>query len=184
MIAAENMLMIGATGRNSGKTELATQIIKAFQKDFKIIGLKVSTYYDDDLILHGAQDFHEKDFTISKDTDHSGNKSTTRMITAGASEVYWINTKINFIETAFQEFIKQVDEKTVIVCESNSLRKIVEPGLFIMIRNAMNDNIKSTATDVIEFADNEILFNGSGFENFHISDLCFSNGKWSLKDKS
>ena len=106
------------------------------------------------------------------------------MITAGASEVFWINTKINFIETAFQEFIQQIDESAVIICESNSLRKIVEPGLFIMIRNVTNDNIKSTATDVIEFADKEILFNGSRFENFHISDLCFTNGKWSLINRS
>ena len=184
MIAAENMLMIGAAGRNSGKTELATQIIKAFQNKFKIIGLKVSTYYDEDLSLHGPQDFHKKDFTISKDIDHSGNKSTTRMLSAGASEVYWINTRISFIETAFQEFIHQIDNNAVIVCESNSLRKIVEPGLFIMIRNITNDNIKSTASDVIEFADKEILFNGSEFENFNISDLIFSKGKWSLKNKS
>jgi hypothetical protein len=106
------------------------------------------------------------------------------MITAGASEVYWINTKINFIETAFQEFIQQIDEKAVIVCEYNSLRKVVEPGLFIMIRNVMNNNIKSTATDVIEFADKEIIFNGNGFENFQISDLCFTNGKWSLINRS
>ncbi|MBA4323057.1 MAG: hypothetical protein C0408_09605 [Odoribacter sp.] len=183
MIAAENMLMIGATGRNSGKTELASQIIRAFQNNFKIIGLKVSTYYEDDSAFHSQQDFLKENFTIIKDFDQTGNKSTSRMLSAGASDVYWINTKIGYMETAYQEFIHQIDKKAVIVCESNSLRKIVTPGLFIMIRNTSNNTIKSTASDVIGFTDKEILFNGSRFENFHISDLSFSNGKWSLKER-
>lgn len=41
MIKLDNMLMIGSSGANVGKTELACAILKKFGKNIDIIGVKV-----------------------------------------------------------------------------------------------------------------------------------------------
>lgn len=180
MIHFEKLLMIGATGRNSGKTELASLVIREFSKNYKIIGLKVSTYYGDDLKFHGQHEtVLEENFTILKDSDNLTDKNTARMLIAGASEVYWLRTKIEFIDIAVKEFIAGIDKNAFIVCESNSLRKAVKPDIFIMINNNRS-GVKITALDVLKTADAIIQFNGKEFVNFDISRIGISNGKWVL----
>ena len=173
--------MIGATGRNSGKTELAVQLIEKFSATQTIIGLKVSTYYKGDFQFHGKNEIPLLgNFTITKDTDISTDKNTARMLTANAKEVYWMRTKIEYIDEAFNEFTKLIGENVYIICESNSLRKAVNPGLFLIIINNVSTEIKTTAADVIDFADKKIEFSGTSFLNFSLDEICIRNQKWAL----
>lgn len=177
----EKLIMIGATGRNSGKTELVTRLITIFSKKYPITGLKVSTYYGNDEQYHGQNQEHLKEnFLVIKDTDVSAEKNTAKMLAAGATEVFWIKTNINNIDKALAEFLTQKKNDTYIVCESNSLRKSIIPDIFIMIKNT-TQQIKDSAINVMKHADIIIESNGREFSNFDISSISIENGKWNLK---
>jgi hypothetical protein len=180
MIAFDNMLMIGATGRNSGKTELASLIISRFSKEHSIVGLKVSTYYEGDLAFHGKNEIPlSENFIILNDTNHQTDKNTARMLNSGAKSVYWLRTQDSFLSEASQQFIKQIGNDCLVVCESNSLRKTIKPGLFFMIQNNVGVPVKSTASDVIEYADNLIPFDGKSLD-FDLTRIKIINNKWIL----
>ncbi|MFC1635633.1 hypothetical protein ACFL5Z_12390 [Planctomycetota bacterium] len=42
MIRLDGMLMIGSTGRNIGKTELACAILRQYSQSHNIVGIKVT----------------------------------------------------------------------------------------------------------------------------------------------
>jgi len=173
--------MIGATGRNSGKTELVTRLIEIFSKKYPITGLKVSTYYGNDEQFHGQNQEHLKEnFLVLKDTDNSTEKNTSKMIAAGASEVFWIKTNINSLDASYDDFLKRKLANTFIVCESNSLRKSLIPDVFIMIRNTTTP-IKNSAADVMKYADIIIESDGREFSNFDVSCISIEAGKWVIK---
>ena len=173
--------MIGATARQSGKTELASIIINKFCRRGKITGIKVTTVHKGDASFHKSMSLPlNKNFIIEKSTVHEKNKSTDRMLAAGAIETYWVHSKAEFMNDAMQELLPMIDKNSFIVCESNSLRKFVEPDVFIMIKN-LNSNIKNSVSDILEFADFTVNFNGNEFINFDLNILKIENGKWIIK---
>ncbi len=172
--------MVGATGRNSGKTELASLIISKFSKKHTIVGLKVSTYYEGDIQFHGKNENPlNENYTLFNDTNHKTDKNTARMLVSGAKSVYWLRSKDSFLEEASLEFMKQIGNDCLVVCESNSLRKTINPGLFLMIQNNLGMPVKITASEVIEFADCLIPFNGNMLD-FELERIKIENNKWIL----
>ena len=179
MIRIEKMIIVGATARHSGKTELASAIIKNFCKKEKITGIKISTIHEGDSSFHGNIENLNGNYIIKKNTATGKNKSTDRMLLAGACETFWIHTKAEFLNDALQELLPMLDKNSFLVCESNSLRKIVEPDVFIMIKN-LNSETKNTAVEVLNSADLTIDFNGKEFIDFDISKIKIENGKWTF----
>jgi len=175
------MIMIGATARQSGKTELASCIIKKFCKKEKITGIKVTTLHEDDASFHRSMNLpSDEKFIIEKSTIQGKNKSTDRMFVAGAIETYWVHSKAGFLNDALQQLLPLIDKNSFMVCESNSLRKIAKPDVFIMIKN-LNDNIKNSVSDILEFADLTVNFNGKERIDFDLNILKIDNGKWIIK---
>jgi len=174
------MIIIGATARNSGKTELASCIIKKFSEKEKITGIKISTIHEGDSSFHGNIGKLNDNFIIEKNSATGKNKSTDRMLTAGVQETFWIHTKAEYINDALQKLLPMLDKNSFLVCESNSLRKIAEPDIFIMITN-LNKEIKNTASEVLKLADLTVDFNGKEFIGFDISRIEIENKKWKIK---
>ncbi len=52
---------------------------------------------------------------------------------------------------AIQQFLKAVPAQALIICESNSLRNVVQPGLFLMMNN--QNRQKKNQQKVIDKAD-------------------------------
>jgi len=174
--------MIGATARQSGKTELASLIINKFCEQNKITGIKISTLHQGDASYHGAMNLpmNEK-FIIEKSIAQNKNKSTDRMMMAGASETFWVHSKEEFLNDALHQLLPIIDKTSYIVCESNSLRKIAEPDVFIMIRN-LKSEIKSSVKDILKLADFTIEFNGNEFLNLDLEKVFIEKGKWVYKN--
>ena len=168
MIRIEKMIIIGATARHSGKTELASCIIKKFCLKEKFTGIKISTIHENDSSFHGNIDNLNDNFIIEKNTVTGKNKSTDRMLSAGANETFWIHTKAEFLKDALIKLLPMLDKNSYLICESNSLRKIAEPDVFIMIKNIKSE-IKNTAAEVLASADFTVDFNGKGFMIFQES---------------
>ena len=97
----------------------------------------------------------EGDYLITEEKDITLNKDTSRILLSGADKVFWLRVKtVNLIDgfMDFDNYMKTyIFDKHIIVCESNSLRKVVKPGIFIIIH--CSKHFKQSADEVKHFAD-------------------------------
>ncbi len=66
------------------------------------------------------------------------------------------------------------------MCESNSLRQIVEPNLFVMLKGSKTTSCKASAKKIVRYADKTTIFDGSNFE-INTDDIEFVEGRWIYK---
>jgi molybdopterin-guanine dinucleotide biosynthesis protein A len=192
------MLMIGATGRNIGKTELATRIIGKCAPRTPVVGIKVTTVRErDGKCPHGGEGCGvctslAGNYHITEECDGPPDKDTTRLLAAGAVKVYWLRVMLDHLEEGFDALMDAVrdgidvrdgaavGDGPVMVCESNSLRTVVEPGLFLVVRSADGGAVKSSCADVIAHADRIVRSDESAFDGV-IDDIMFADGDWHMK---
>jgi len=150
--------MIGSTGRNSGKTTFASQAIKHFSKTRPVIGLKVTTINEGHACPRGAggcgvcgavKDAYE----LIEETNTNIEKDTSLLLRSGAKKVYWLKVKRPHLEKGIAEFVEKIDSESLIICESNALRNVVQPGMFLMIDNEEEGLAKPSAASVMHMAD-------------------------------
>lgn len=162
MIDAKNMIMIGSFGRNSGKTALAEALIEKWRGSYSIIGLKVTAITEDDkggrLCPRGGAGCGvcsgiEGDYELLRETETQGVKDTSRLLAAGADMVYWLRSTRCGLFNGFLEFSRIVADNSLIICESNSLREHVKPGVFVMMRSEEDEAVKPSAKHVAGLAD-------------------------------
>lgn len=181
MVKQSKILLIGGATRNVGKTNFSCAVIEEFSKIYSIIGLKIKTLYEGDNFFHGKDRNPLKgDYRIIEEFDNSGDEDTMRMLKAGAKQVYRIKVKSEFIENAFDNFLQQIPEGSFILCESNSLRKVIKPDVFLLIKHKNSNEIKPSAKELEPLADKIILTDGEKHD-FNIENIGIENGKWLLK---
>jgi hypothetical protein len=136
-------------------------LINKFGNEFPILGLKVTSIYPNDVNKHGNhQNPLEENFEIIEETDLNGIKDTSKMLLAGAKKVYYIRSKDNHIKEAINEFLKTFYHSEFIVCESISIRKYVNPGLFIMLKYNFPHEIKQSAIELEKYSDYLLIRKG------------------------
>ncbi|QAA34853.1 hypothetical protein [Clostridium manihotivorum] len=159
LISIEQMLMIGSTGRNSGKTTLASALINKFKSDIKVIALKVTTIeHKNGKCQRGGEGCGvctnlKENFELIEEVDCNRNKDTSLLLSAGADKVYWLKCLKGHLEEGINYFMSKVPSDALIICESNSLRNVVIPGYFVMIKNTEINSFKESASKVIDMAD-------------------------------
>jgi hypothetical protein len=132
-----NLILIGGNTRHIGKTTLACGIIKSFSSTDQITAFKVTSIYKNDEKHHGEHELLQgKGFSITPETHIKNPKDTSKMLMAGALESYYIQAMDHAVEEAWQAFIKIVPSSHLMVCESRSLRRIVQPELFIYLKSS------------------------------------------------
>jgi hypothetical protein len=152
------MILIGSTARNSGKTALATSIINKYRLNHHVIALKVTTIAEKNgKCIRGGEGCGtcsslKGNFEITEELNAAGNKDTALLLAAGAEKVYWLKVLKSHMNVGFEEFISLVPVNAIIVCESNSLRKVVKPGVFIMMKTPGDNTIKNSAAEVMSQA--------------------------------
>lgn len=171
LIPVKNMVLIGATGRNSGKTTLALEIIETFQSKFPIIAFKLITVRDhSDIcprggagcgICKGLKDC----FDVREETG-TGTKDTMLLKKAGAKKVYLLRAFKENVRDALEAALKLVPENALILCESNSARLVAEPACFVMIKSSTSSSMKPTAEAVIQYADVLMPQDEAAFKDF------------------
>ena len=177
-----NMLLIGSSGRKTGKTHLATTIINNNCEKTEIFGLKVTTIEEKDgTCPHGRKgcgvcSSMEGDFLVLEEKDGSLEKDTSLLLSAGAKKVFWLLVLEEALDLGAAELLKFIPPDSVIVAESNRLRLAVRPGLFIMLINR-DGKIKPSAERVRSQADLTIVSDGNNFD-FPINTIRFSPQGW------
>ncbi len=172
-----NVLLIGAFEKDSGKTSLCEKIISEF-KEIGIYAVKTTISRSDEQIER---------YSITEETVSDPKKDTGRLKLAGAQKVLWLRCNSFSAKKAVTELFDMIPKDAMILCESNTARKYLEPALFIMVRRDVAGSPKETAKSVEKYADIITIssgVNGRIVYNPDITDLLYvENGKWKLEDR-
>jgi len=183
MFKLDGMLMIGSAGSNVGKTELACALLAKFSKSCDVTGIKVTTIKDKDGQCPrggegcGVCSSLEGVYNITEELDSSSGKDTARLLAAGASRVFWLRVLKEHLMEGTTALLDIIGPDAVSICESNSLRQVVEPGLFLMVANPDSKIWKSSARQVKNYADRIVNSDGSSFD-FDLNRIKLIDGKW------
>jgi molybdopterin-guanine dinucleotide biosynthesis protein A len=183
MMTRDSMLVLGSAGRNVGKTEFACRLIARYAAIHTVVGVKITTVKErDGKCPRGGEGCGvctslQGNYAITEEVDGPVGKDTTRMLEAGAHKVYWLRVLKEHLEEGVANLLEIIPEEAVIVCESNSLRQVLTPGMFLVVREKGSDAIKASCKDVIRFADRVFEFDGTDWD-FFPEQCIFSNGQW------
>ncbi len=187
MLKLNNMLIIGAAGRNVGKTELACKLIDKYRQSNKVTGIKVTTVHKRDGKCPrggegcGVCSSLKEDYCITEETDLSLGKDTSRLLAAGANKVFWLRVMKSHLTEGVTALLNNIDAHDVLICESNSLRQVVQPGLFLLVKNKDSEQYKASATTVKDYADRIIHFDSNNYEHdIDINKITFKDNIWKL----
>jgi molybdopterin-guanine dinucleotide biosynthesis protein A/molybdopterin-guanine dinucleotide biosynthesis protein len=153
------MILVGSTARNLGKTALATRLIEALRPREKVVGVKVTTIRDRGAKCPrggdgcGACSSLTGNYEIWEERDPDGEKDTSQLLKAGAVRVFWLRAIEDALAEGLDALMTRIDREAVIVAESNSLRKVVTPSLFLMLKESDREQVKPTAREVMSFVD-------------------------------
>jgi molybdopterin-guanine dinucleotide biosynthesis protein A len=188
MIRKPNFIIVGSTGRNTGKTEFACRLIKQYSNQHKIIGVKVVTIERNETESCprggkgcGVCNSLQSEFEITEETVIDPSKDTSRMLMAGANKVYFLKVDKNCLENGINALIELLPNNAMVICESNSIRKVLEPGLFLVIKNAEDKVIKESCAEVIKFANKVIRFNCKSWD-FNPDRVVIKNLEWIIRE--
>ena len=154
-----NMLLVGSTARNNGKTTFCFAFVKKWKDACDITGLKVTTVREGKGVCHhgndgcGACSSFSGGYDISEETLDSGEKDTNMLLAAGAKRVFWIRTTAECAGEALGAVMPELPSNGLIVCESNVLAGLVKPGVIVLMHRAGIEDVKPSAGLLIEKAD-------------------------------
>lgn len=171
-IMVPQMVLIGSSGKNAGKTTLACNIIRSYKEKMPIYGLKViSIDRVHEQCYRGSEGCGvcsslEGNFELMEEFDRGTEKDTSKMLEAGATRVFLLKTLRAHASEAIQFFLSLIPDDAIIVCESNSLRKTVEPAIFLFAMEEKQE-MKPSAQEVVSLSD-KIIDKGKkeSFPNF------------------
>jgi molybdopterin-guanine dinucleotide biosynthesis protein len=182
VISLPNILLIAGTGRNSGKTTFACEIIKKFSPLYPIVAVKVSSHFhrnaESGIVIQNQENLH-----IAEETNASTSKDSSLMLAAGAKKTYFIMASDNMLGEALHTILSLVEKTDFIVCESGGLRNWVVPGLFFMMHGANNKNPKPGSEAFKEFCDRWVTLDSNGLD-FNINSIHISDNRWILKEEA
>jgi len=204
MLKIPRMLMVGSTGRRSGKTRFVCSLISRFGSKHNIVGIKVTAVQKANGSCPrggsgcGVCSSLEGHYYITEETPLEvrtedgvvpqgdllltgrANKDTCRMLAAGAGRVFWLRVLRRHLEEGMVALLDVIGDDAVSVCESNSLRRVVEPGLFVMVKGRGSQNDKASAKDVIRYADRIVIFDGDRFD-IDVDEIELIDNRWACK---
>jgi DNA-binding sugar fermentation-stimulating protein len=147
-----HVIIIAGTGRNTGKTSLACAIIRKFSKSYNLIGVKVSPHFHT-YNSNSEPIFSSENFAIFNETKVDSGKDSSFMLKSGAKKVFYVEVKDAHLVDAYLYLTSIIPPSTPVVIESPGLRKILEPGLFIIVDHPQQVNKKKEILSLAKKAD-------------------------------
>ncbi len=167
-----NLLLISGTGRKTGKTSFACQLIRK-NLDLNIVAIKISCHFH---LQQNASPFLEVPgkYQIFIEKNAGIRRDSSRLLAAGAFKVFYIQTDREYVYEAFLKVLSVLPKNVPILCESDGLGKYLSPGLRIVIQRAtplQSDKIITYQPD---------YFNELKVKDFTIppSNFRYLSGKW------
>jgi len=178
-IELSNLLLIGGTGRNVGKTALACQLIEKFSKSELVCSIKISPHFHS-LSTDCEIVEQNENYIITIEKDFLSNKDSARMLQAGAHKVFYIQTFDNFLQEAFLKVVSQIGKNNLIICESGGLINQIKPALFVACASPNKNEHKPVSTIFQNLCDLWLVFeNNLVDENWE--RITIDNKKWIIE---
>jgi hypothetical protein len=183
MISCPGMLLIGAAHRNAGKTEFACRAIRRQAPAHPIVAVKVTCVHErEGLCPRGGEGCGvcgtlPGPYCLTEEQRPDLPKDTSRLLRAGAAPVLWLRVRQENIAEGMAAVLARVPPDALVVCESNSARHVVTPGMFIVARRADDASIKPSCAAVILHADRVTVFGGEAWD-FAPERLAIEGGRW------
>jgi molybdopterin-guanine dinucleotide biosynthesis protein A len=186
MMACPNLLLIGAAGRNVGKTEFACELIRRHAAAHPVYGCKITTIQQRDGSCPrggwgcGVCSSLQDDFCITEERLAGNEKDTMRMLLAGAKRVFWLRVLREHLETGVRRLLECIPAGALVVCESNSARTVLAPGVFLVIREVDSIAVKQSCNAVLAHADRQVTFYGDGWD-FQPDRIAVAGRRWVIR---
>ena len=154
-----NMLLVGSTARNTGKTTFCTEFIRKWHGLHSIIGVKITTIHAENAPCpHGDEGCgvcaaFKGGYEIIEEKDPFGTKDTCALLGAGALKVYWVRSASLHLSEVVNRLLADLPRDVIIICESNSLSGLVTPGVTIVTQRSGVYDIKPSAKPMLNRAD-------------------------------
>ncbi|NOR88187.1 MAG: hypothetical protein GQ527_11310 [Bacteroidales bacterium] len=176
----ERIILLSGAGQNVGKTTFACQLIEHLKASSqKVFAIKISPHF------HDADPpktiFSSERFVLSLESEKETGKDTSRMLAAGADEVFFLQVNDEFLEEAFQYTMSFVPPEVLVVIESGGLGELIKPALFFFVKRAGISEMKEVAAKNRKLADRVIQFDGEAFD-FQVENVLYKNGQIKLND--
>jgi hypothetical protein len=180
MILKPEFMIVSGNGRNTGKTSFVERIIKKNCSAHSITAIKVSPHFhasenSNNLIESG------KDFMISKETDLHGSKDSSRMMHAGASNVFYIEVMDEHLQEALQYLAENETLNGPVICESGGMRKLLEPSLFIMLTRPDLKKETQSFHSLYPMADHIVNFQDGEFD-IDPEGIVYTGNRWEIRN--
>ena len=179
-----DLIMIGSTGRNVGKTEFACELIRRHVPLTTVTAVKITTIRDGGRVCPhdgegcGACASLGGRFALSEERDATLAKDTARMLRAGAHRVLWLRALEAHLAEGVAALLEAIPEGGAVICETNAARGVLEPGLFLVFRPQGDHPVKASAQAWLPLADRVVTFTGAGWD--WSPDQChWHEGVWS-----
>lgn len=172
------LILIAGTGRNSGKTTLACNIIKKTSTIIPVVAIKITPHFHQ-YYKSGKTITERDDLIILEETDPESGKDSSLMLKAGAASSYFVMAKDEQLKEAIHLIINLIPDNIPVVCESGGLRHFVEPGAFLMMNRSDNITSKPGTEALKKIADRLITFDGEKID-FDFNAINYSENKWRI----
>ena len=179
MIKLPNVLLVAGTGRNVGKTSFICEVIKKVCIHKNVVAVKISPHahkksYGEDLLEDNDN------FIISEEQDFESEKDSSRMLRAGAHQVFYIQALDFDLSIVFEELKRRIPEDSAMICESGGLRFVFEPGLFIVCKENPHSEMKERLKELTHTVDEFVVLNQDSYKSV-IQKIKFESNSWILK---
>jgi hypothetical protein len=163
-LEAARVLMVGGQSRNVGKTALVVDLIRAFP-EAGWLAMKITQYGHGVCAVAGGEcDCAPQDHAeaLNEETDAGGRSDTSRFLAAGARRALWLRTKEGRLAEALPLMRRELGPREAgaaanVIVESNSLRGLLEPRLYLVVLDPAVEDFKESARRFLDRADAFVL---------------------------
>ncbi len=174
----ESLLLMGSTEKDAGKTTLSSALIRWCREN-----LSLPVYAVKATLRHGES---EKYLKITEETDPERKKDTGKLLRAGAEKVFWLRCDESSAIEGIEKIFKELPAPGMVVCESNTLRLLLEPALFLMVRKLDEASIKKSAERVLDLADltirSSLTADGWSYDPDILTLIGVEGNRWVIKN--
>jgi molybdopterin-guanine dinucleotide biosynthesis protein len=153
------LVMVGGHTRNIGKTSVVEGIIRA-TAEFNWTAAKITQFGHGMCSINGEAcgcAVSEHQFSITEERQRDTGTDTARFLEAGARRSLWVRTKQGELFTALPALRKRIESDEFVIAESNSLRRFMNPAIYLQVLDISNPDFKVSAQQFFDLSDAYIL---------------------------
>jgi molybdopterin-guanine dinucleotide biosynthesis protein len=153
------LVMVGGHTRNIGKTSVVEGIIRA-TPEFNWTAGKITQFGHGVCSVNGETcgcAVSEHQFSITEERHRDTGTDTARFLAAGAARSLWVRTKQGELFTALPALRKQIEADEFVIVESNSLRRFMNPAVYLQVLDTANPDFKLSSQQFFDLSDAYVL---------------------------